>query len=495
MTKNNVIFSIILLFVFISACYLSVSPVKTGVEVDDDQKNVDLTSLSTPKSSGYAITERWNNTSNKIVNVVAVSADGKYMVAVTDLDTGDEIFFYNTSDHDGDPMWSFDATFNIDSLAISADGKYVVAGSAGGQIALLFNSTVPDPGNNKQYVWQLIPNPQADVTSVDISADGKYIVAGVGNNVFLYNNSYPSAGINKFSEYEWVNDTDSEVRSVAISSDGKYVVAGILTGGFDSVFFWNTTEYDYNQEHAPMWSYDCGEDVNSVAISGKGEYVAAGTVTNGGGEELFLFNKSAVGQKQPEWSFEHSQQITSVAMSADGKYIAAGGGTIIPNGQGQVYLFNNSKPQQEWEYGTEGLVNSVDISADGKYTIVGTNYQQGSTVDKYNTIFLFNKSAEASKKPEWYFNASDDVNSVSMSAWGNYIAAGGTYAPGNGKAHLFYHARPIPPAFRPYIAGDDDDDDDEAEAIPFGNYYLVFAVIAIAALIMIYKRKTVLSKL
>ena len=45
------------------------------------------------------------------------------------------------------------------------------------------------------------------------------------------------------------------------------------------------------------------------------------------------------------------------------------------------------------------------------------------------------------------------------------------------------------------VAGDDDDDDDDDDdAIPFGNYYLLFAVIAIASLTIIYKRKTILSK-
>ena len=42
--------------------------------------------------------------------------------------------------------------------------------------------------------------------------------------------------------------------------------------------------------------------------------------------------------------------------------------------------------------------------------------------------------------------------------------------------------------------GDDDDDDDEEAAIPFGNYYLLFAVIGIVALILIHKRKAIISR-
>ncbi len=81
---------------------------------------------------------------------------------------------------------------------------------------------------------------------------------------------------------------------------------------------------------------------------------------------------------------------------------------------------------------------------------------------------------------------------MSISAWGNYIGAGGEST--SGETFLFYHARPIPYLFRPYIAGDDDDDDEEAAAIPFGNSYLVFMVISIVALIIIIRRKTILEK-
>ena len=78
-----------------------------------------------------------------------------------------------------------------------------------------------------------------------------------------------------------------------------------------------------------------------------------------------------------------------------------------------------------------------------------------------------------------------------MAALGNYIGAGGDST--SGEAYMFYHARPVPPALLPYIADDDDDDDDEP-AIPLGNYYLLFAGLAIVALIVIIKRKALLKR-
>ena len=492
MSKKNFIFSAILLLAIVSVSYLSLSAVNTNNAIDNKQNEDNVEIFLNPKSSGYAVAERWNDTTVEIVNEVAVSADGKYMAVVTNWDAtpGSDIFFYNNSDHDGIPMWSYDAAISFDSLAISADGSYIVAGSQASNLAYLFNNSVPESGNNKLPIWWL--DPGVNVGSVDISADGNYIVAGVGSNVFVYNNSYPSTGFDKTAEYEWVNDTGSTVQSVAISSDGKYVVAGTNeVVGIDNVFFWNTTEYVYNQEQHPMWSYNTSTDMNSVAISFKGDHIVAGGNVQAAGDELFVFNKSADDGK-PEWSHSLSDiNVLSVAISeANGEYIAVGGHWTIDSGK--VFFFNRSdyKSQPMWEYGTNSIAGSVAITADGEYIVAGTQYNLGF----FDHLYLFNKSAEGVKKPEWSFEMDQHINSVSISSWGNYIAAGGTYTGGTGKAHLFYHARPIPGIYFGNGGGDDDDDDDKEGAIPFGNHYLLIMAIAIASLVIITKRKAVFSK-
>lgn len=491
MSKNKIILSTLLLFAIMLPCFLSISQIN-NIEINFKQNNTNLNDISTPKPSGYAVTERWNDTTTATVNVVAVSADGKYMAVGTNwaAAAGDYgIFFYNTSNHDGIPMWIYDPGYSYDSLAISADGSYIIAGSSSSNIATLLNSSVPAPGINKEPIWWI--DHGTLVSSVDISADGKYIVAGVGQAVYVYNNSYASTGFftDKTNEYEWTNATGDDPLHVAISSDGKYVVCGAHTSGnIDSIVFWNNTEYDYNQDHLPMWTYDTGIAVESVAISAKGEYVVAGTGFDGGGPELFVFNKSAKGG-MPQFTYD-TWYILSVAISADGEYIVAG--SDESGIAGVVELFSNSKSKREWVNSTQGIVKSVDITADGKYIVVGTEYNRIDDSYDENTVFLYNRSGTDEHSPEWAFNTSENVDSVSIDSWGNYIAAGGPYGI-DGRAYLFYHARPIPKALA-VLLGDDDDDDDEEEIIPFGNFYLLFAMIAIAALILLYKRKAIFIK-
>jgi WD40 repeat protein len=409
------------------------------------------------------------------------------MAAAGTAGPGADLFFYNTTDHDGYPMWTYNGAVTWDSIAISADGEYIVAvnGDGPGQQAILFNKSLPEPGNSKLPVWRV--DPFSGAYSVDISADGKYIVVGGSNEVRVYNNSY-RPGFDKTNEYLWTNNTANNVNSVAISADGNYVAAGTDAGGADNVIFWNNSDYDYNQEHPPMWSYDTGNNIDAVAISVTGEYIAVGSFL-----DFYLFNKSNVGIKTPQYQHNTGTDwIRSVAISEDGEYIAVGAdnsGVL-----GAVSLYINSESKREWYNATEGEVRSVDITADGNYIVAGTEYDRQDDSPDENTVFLYNRSGKDAHPPEWAFNTSHDVNSMSISAWGNYIGVGGEFISGSGRAYLFYHARPPPPRIISGNGDDDDDHDDEEAAIPFGNHYLLFTTIAVVSLVIITKRKLVFSK-
>ena len=138
MSKHNLIFSTLLLLAILSVSYLSISSINTKSVVENGQTNDNIEISLNPKSSSYAVTERWNDTTTSIVRSVAVSANGKYMVAVTDAGAGSEILFYNTSNHDGIPMWSVNTVDDINSVAISGTGKYIAV--AGDNYTLLYNS-------------------------------------------------------------------------------------------------------------------------------------------------------------------------------------------------------------------------------------------------------------------------------------------------------------------------------------------------------------------
>lgn len=233
--------------------------------------------------------------------------------------------------------------------------------------------------------------------------------------------------------YMWKYMAGSPINHVAISDDGNYAVVSNID---DEVFFFNTTDYDQlagSPYGIPMWSRDLGANqVYDLAISSNGKNIAIAETNN-----FYYFNNSfSGGQKVPMWSF--------------------------------------APPSREGD--------SVGITADGEYVLAGE-----STT---HSAFLFNNSITNPKNYEWKTPSvgNYDIYDVAISGWGDYFAVGKS----NEEIVLFHHARPWP-----IILGDDDDDDDDDEeeaAIPFGNYYLVFSVIAIVSLIFIIKRKTTVIK-
>ena len=129
-------------------------------------------------------------------------------------------------------------------------------------------------------------------------------------------------------------------------------------------------------------------------------------------------------------------------------------------------------------------MKSVDISSDGKYVIVG--YSTAYNPD-WGLIQLFDTSVADPDEPIWW-DLYKSVTSVAISGLGDYIAIGTP----NPHIHLYYHSVYIPPVIRAIIGGDDDDDE-ETPAIPYGNYYLIFLVIGVIALIMLKKRKVIFN--
>ena len=75
----------------------------------------------------------------------------------------------------------------------------------------------------------------------------------------------------------------------------------------------------------------------------------------------------------------------------------------------------------EWSYDTGENINSVDISANGEYIVAG---------GRDNNTHFFSKD---SNEPVWSYEASDSIYSVAISSNGEYIVAGG----GDNFVYLF----------------------------------------------------------
>ncbi len=215
-----------------------------------------------------------------------------------------------------------------------------------------------------------------------------------------------------------------------------------------------------------MWRYYTDETTERVALSDDGMYAVASNVVG----MLYFFNTTDYTKLGPPnygipmWYTDIIPDIFDIAISSDGKSIAVAG-------QDKHYYLNNSfstgEKQPMWSYIPDLTATSIDITADGEYVLGGS--------DNILTAYLFNNSITDPKEAEW--SRIGNVNDLAISGWGNYFVIGTQ----NQEIILFHHDRPIPPALIPYVG--DDDDDKETPAIPFGNYYLIFAVIAIVALL------------
>ncbi|RLI84130.1 MAG: hypothetical protein DRP01_08390, partial [Archaeoglobales archaeon] len=110
-------------------------------------------------------------------------------------------------------LWSYKTGLWVRSVAISSDGKYVVAGSDDKKVYFFDKSG--------KLLWSYDTGDW--VRSVAISSDGEYVVVGTGYILYVGGIVY---FFDRSGKLLWSYRTADEVESVAISSDGEYVVAG-----------------------------------------------------------------------------------------------------------------------------------------------------------------------------------------------------------------------------------------------------------------------------
>ncbi len=341
--------------------------------------------------------DQWSFETGGIVEPVAISDDGSYIVGGSD-DFG--VYLFESAS--GQKLWEYSARGQIRTVSISADGEYIVAGGIGSEV-ILFNKDSGTP------IWIYdVGGPNDHIYTVSISADGEHIVAGSKNgNVYLFGkeSNNPIWQFQTSGEYgvwavEMSNGGDSIVVASRGDSGGVYLFAknnstpvwSSPIGSVYSVSISANEEYiaaEANSEFylygrnssVPLWNYtiesiDSNEDgigddsrINDIAFSKDGSYIVAAS----NNDRIYLFNKN---ESVPIWDFDTEAEgfVASVAISANGDYIAAGASNNI------VYLFSKYDPNPAWSNTLGGWAYSVDLSDDGLNLVSGSSD---------NTIYSF----------------------------------------------------------------------------------------------------------
>jgi hypothetical protein len=223
------------------------------------------------------------------------------------------------------------------------------------------------------------------VSSVAISSNGNYTVAGTENGYLLL--------LDRQGKSIWSRSLGNEVEGVSISGDGSRILAGLAeySTGEPDVFL-------LNKNGDIIWQKDLIQSGRpcDVSISQDSNYIATGDTDN----KVRFFDSSG----NQLWEKELGDWTTSVSLSSTGDYLAAG------SWDDNVYFFNNTG-SQIWNYDTKNNVYGVSISPEGGYVAsigAGISFFDATSNQLWNTTSPFGES-------------------VSVSANGNFIAAGREY--------------------------------------------------------------------
>lgn len=343
-----------------------------------DKNEIVVVDATGEKKWSYPTGEEW-------VGGVALSADGKYLAALTSK----HVYFFSTGSNK--PLWGYE--FNQGSpvgggprgngIAISADGGRIAA-AAGMEVAL-FGVVGNKP------IWKY----PAPALAVDISRDGKYVAAATvkdEKNMVLVWQAEKSQPVRQFG-------ADSNFHDVSLSADGQYGAAS--TGCPDRRAYLFSRDSDKPLVVSERLTFD--SPVSKARISADGSMAAFATEGGPDSSVAVLFSQ---GSARPVWKFDNQKKNSARAMSLtpDGKYVA------VATMRGDVYLLDkgSNQPVKTWQ--TNSSVGALDVADDGSLVALG-----GSD----SSLWILPKSGGEKKIPMGEF-----VQAVDVAANGKLIAAG-----------------------------------------------------------------------
>jgi hypothetical protein len=307
-------------------------------------------------------------------------------------------------------VWSSTTLAEPHLVAMSADGRYIVAAEDSGDqdVCLLdANQTVKWDFSVVNFTVLGVPLESPYVTWVDISDDGSYVAfggyhtpSGVGHGfVFLFNQS----GLVWYKTdflYGGGPAVDTDC-SGAISGDGSRVAVGYV-----QTLDGNSSLEVYDDTGALKWGYvvpaDTGGELACVSISSDGKYVALGTSYG-----IYLVHEGTV-----VWEDHSDYWFWPVRISRDGRYVlgyrAMDNNIVYYNQTGSLVWNQTVDPSvYSWDY-------DLAISGDGQFAVATGN----------STIYFFNNTG----LNWTYNTKVVDINQVKISADGYFIVATATWS-------------------------------------------------------------------
>jgi hypothetical protein len=330
----------------------------------------------------------WTYTMSSEVRAVAVSADGKSIVAAGH-NSGQVYLFQRDSNT---PVLQFDVSSGgALNLAISADGNTTVVGRNTGDFYAFCNKS-------STALWHYYDLGLGASETVAVSSDGSTIAVGTNQGrVYIFSRTTNTP--------LWFYHWGSEVVSVAVSGNGSTIVAGFVN---DTSLKSCVCEFG-RASNSTIWKYKTDELVYDVAISEDGNTTATAT-----GHSLIVFSRA------------DNATILNVG-TVDGYAVAVSGdGSTIAIGEYTLWVFRrtSSTPIITGNIGLQSLHRTISVSYDGSIISCGTTNATDLGTHK---AFLFSKTSGQL----WNYSVGGGIGSdpsagraVGMSADGCVIAYG-----------------------------------------------------------------------
>jgi WD40 repeat protein len=272
---------------------------------------------------------------------VAFSADGRYLVAISDK----QMIIWDLADLNAPTSRTIDGDFL--SVAFAPKGRMLATGGYNGGAIVLWDAT------SGRRLGELAGHDDS-VRSLAFSRNGKFLASGSDDTtVKVWNLARRSAILTIKGHEDWVN-------TLAWSGDDSEIVTGSRDG---TIKLWGASNGKHIRDLAAT------EGVKRAAkVLPDGRTLAVG----GDATEIRLFD-IATGTEL-EGLRTHSYYVTSIAASKSGKFLAVGSGDAVVAGHGDIVRIWDPK---DGVYvgslaGHESYISAVAFSPDEKLLASGS---------------------------------------------------------------------------------------------------------------------------
>ncbi len=390
--------------------------------------------------SGKAL---WNTTLDSQVYDLAISADGRFIVASSFYDN---LYLFSTLDRN--PLWNYTAMNNLE-VAISADGSFISACNPVSDQLLYFWNSLDEP------IWSWTSS--YNLKSIAMSADGSHLVARGNNNLYSFQfDLWTDEGL---SDIQYANGQWQADLSVPLNSSLSNIsFRARLADPYDGLCPWfytnsslavvNDRPRAYIDENPGLAQVGAMVNLSGHGIDGDGMIIARRWLSSLDGyllddADISLSNLSLgdhliafqVRDNDGTWS---EPETCSLRIIVNGPPVTTALDILtdrIPRGENLTLMargtdeealrdlaaefgiaFDDDRVQLKWDTTVHLTVNALAMTLDGRYIAVGT---RGS----YNITHGIHVFERHSPVPLYFVHTFYGVESLTFSPDGRYLAA------------------------------------------------------------------------